>query len=602
MKPYRTLILALMVVVVSLITYLAMYAGPAGRSATSADGRTTPAAPDPNGVPIELGERDTFYLIPHIARIRGTDPRSLQKLKETLDFIEPGGAHGKVQLGFMAVVPLYDIFEKSAGEWVTNTEDLEGKLQFAARENRPVVVYIKGNHFAHSSQIMVELAADRDNLMSFRDGSIPSEIYFTSKLNPATLSTDPAMALVRRRQQALEAIGTVLVRFEAEHPGLLQGVLLNGETHHLFRNFYSGTGTTLDAQFTDYSPRSLANFDAYLDARGSTLQASDILTVDYNHFDAGTIKIEGWVARQHDDPLLSVDDRYGRPRVNIYINGKRAGSTLTNLNRLDVYEAIPDMINPNAGFSFNWDYRAAAGGTYGIQAVLELADREYEIGHTRVTVRRNAGKSGAAVTPRFGHFDSLAKSDFTGYLDAPKDKQTAIYSEVARHWLDYRAQQIVDQVNFMGDILAHAGVSETMIYTYQLTPWLVGRWNAGLFGVGEDFFRKVRYRAGVTAYGGNTLNPAVLDYLPAGNAYAVAEWHTQLDRSPLAPLASLKYHYDHGAKFVSPYYFEFKPDWEKYEKLDAGEPDAHSRMLLTPANARMGSDHVYLAVKRFAAY
>lgn len=606
MKLHRVSIALLIVAAMSVVAYVATHRDWAARYWQAATHQSHESgeqrSPDPGRIPLELGERDTFYLVPHIARVKGTDPGSLAQLKETLDFIEPGGASGRVQLGFTAIVSLYDIFEKSSGQWTTNTTDLEGKLEFAAREHRPVVVYIKGNHFAHSSELVLELSADRDNLTTFRDGSVPSETYFTSKLNPGSLTTDPAVPLVMRRQQALAAIGAVLARFEAEHPGLLLGVLLNGETHHLFRNFYSGTGTVRDAQFTDYSPRSIAGFGAYLRARQSGLPARSILNIDYNHFDAGSIKIEGWVARQDDHPLRSVDDRYDRHRVNIYINGVKAGSTYTNLNRLDVYEAIPEITNPNSGFSFFWDYRGAAAGSYGIQAVLEVAGREYEIGQARITVQHDAATPVDGVKPAFGDFASLGKAGYTGYLDAPKNKETALYSEVARQWLDYRAQQIVDQVNFMGDTLTRSGVSKASIYTYQLTPWLVGRWNADLFGVGRDFFNKVKYHAGVTTYGGNTLNPAVLDYLPRQEAYAVTEWHPQLDRSPLAPLASLKYHYDNGAKFVSPYYFELRSGWEKYEKIGAGDPDAHSRMLLTPTNERMGSNYVYQAVKRFAAY
>jgi hypothetical protein len=299
---------------------------------------------------------------------------------------------------------------------------------------------------------------------------------------------------------------------------------------------------------------------------------------------------------------LTADDRFAQHRVNIYINGLKTGSTATRLNRLDVYQALTDSHNPKIGFRYQWDYSAVAAGEYGIQAVLEVGGREYEIGQTLITIERDLDRPGHRVKPRFASFEPLRGANYRGYLESPKEGAVASYTELARLWLAYRSQQIVDQINFIGDTLRETGVSPALMFSYQLTPWLNGRWNADLFGVGEDFFRRVHYQPGVTLYGGNTLNPALFDYLPTDRPYAVPEWHTQLDRSPMAPLASLKFHYDHGATFLSPYYFELKPAWQEREQETADVPGAHSRMLLTPTNARMGSKYVYAAIKRFASY
>lgn len=544
-------------------------------------------------------ERGIYYLMPHVPP---NDWEKAELLAETLDILEPGGAHGQVQVGAMMRVSIYDYLSVTDGQWSVDTSGFSRLLEAAVSINRPVVIYLAGDHFASWSTSLAELNRDEKNLMQVRGGGVLHETYFKQPLNTASILIDKTLPIFIAKKQILGELAKVVAQFYRDHPELLVGVVLNGETHFLFKDFYSGTGVVKNAVLTDYSPLALQQFQQYLISVGEyDLKADDIVAIDYNLFEHGVLPIEGWLDADNAREISAVDAVFPQYPINIYINGQSQARITTSLNRLDVYQARPGGNNPNVGFRYNWDFSNVPAGEYVIQATItEESGQEYEIGRRTVTVMTRDNTLNEPVSATSLNFLSLSSSGYTGYLDRPQSDSVVSYLPLARYWLAFREKVIVDHVNFMSEILREHQVPDTLMYSYQLTPWMVGGWNPVLFGVGEDFFHETDANPGVTLYGGNTLNPDLFQNLPEAKPYVIPEWHPQLDRSPMVPLASLYMHYKQGAKFVAPYYLTTHDLWPVVNFDPSANRDSHERMMIAPNNPLMGSRYVYEAIVKFA--
>ena len=518
--------------------------------------------------------RQPIYVLPHFQDMELADPKQLAQLAATLEEFEPGGAQGKVRMGYQMVIELYRYAKKENGQWRADAAMLQDKLRAAASLNRPFVAYIKSNHFqSFDIEYLKDALADERNLMHYRDGGAVKERYFITDLIPFTLSTDQSIPQVKLKFAALKEIAKALYAFDRAHPGLLQGISLNGETHYLFKDFYSGTGNYAAPPLTDYSPQAIKEFAAFLSQRGMTANAEAIKAIPFTRFETGYMPISGWL----NAPASS--------RVAIYIDDTHAGDARRSLNRMDVYDAAsPRVDDPNTGFQFDWDYASVPPGRHIVQAVVVEGEKRSLLGENVVVI----GEGGQDYShPR----KMLERTLRQGSMDWPREEMALHYEPLARQWALFREGQVARHVTAMAQVFRDAGFGEEKIYSYQLAPWTIGSWNGLLFGVGEDFFRLPGMRPGMNLYGGNIVNPAIFDYMDASRGYAVTEFHPQMDRARDRAEETLRFHYCHGAAFLSPYFFGSRR-----------EKNAHDKMIISPENPAWSSDHFYHALHRFMKY
>jgi hypothetical protein len=529
-----------------------------------------------------LHRTDTFYITPQIRHLDLTSPKSKARLEALFADLEPAGAAGKVQLGFTLTFPLYVYFDPTADDWKFNEKNTKRILEEAATLKRPFNIYIAADHFFGYPPFGKHLAENPRSLMQFQDGSVPSEKYFTESIVPYRISNDEHLPHIKAKFDALRIIAKQLVEFRKEHPNLLIGVTLNGETHYMFEDFFNGTGNFTTPRYTDFSDGAIKEFQAYLDAKHYTdAPASTVKKLDFTQSPWGSYPFFGWYCATSP-----------KEKVVIYHNGERMGDAQMHVNRMDVYNTVPKLHNPNCGWRYDIDFSTWKAGTHRLEAVVEFSGRNYAIGNNQLLLQ--LGDTPTAL-PNAQTLPSIAMLDRQGFADRGSMTPMKVsYHPIAREWIAFRAQSIVEHQDMMGQILVDGGLPKDIIYNYQLPPWMNGDWNEALFGVGQDFFMKSKFRAGVTLYGGNTLNDGLFDYIPKNQPYSVPEFHPQMENDNAIAEQALLYHANHGASFVSPYFLNVGDN--------VRDGTEHYFMMIDPTNTHKSSDALYRAIKNLSAY
>jgi hypothetical protein len=138
----------------------------------------------------------------------------------------------------------------------------------------------------------------------------------------------------------------------------------------------------------------------------------------------------------------------------------------------------------------------------------------------------------------------------------------------------------------------NAGFDKDRVFSHQLIPTLNGSWNDMLFAAQASLSPASPYLPGMTVYGGSTFTPALIKKA-AGRRYGLPEFHPLQHKDDDIPEAILRYHYAHGAVFITPYFMSIRNEHQKGQA-------AHDRMLITPTNTERGSDNLYRAIKKLA--
>lgn len=548
------------------------------------------------------------------ARYRDAGFDSAQAVRALLEEIEPGGPGGEVELGYTLVVPLLSLFARSGDGWRFDEERADFYLDLVVEVGRPAVVYLLGNHFTRSPDAEHSLAEalleDPVNVMVFADGQRPGGRYFATDVKPFTLSADERIPVNRYRFGALREMTSRLLALDREHPGLVRAITLGGEIHHLFPDLEHGTGRYEDVRFTDYSDLAVREFRAWLAERyasAATLDretgtdfasladavppSADIrhqrLRGYWDHVDAyadGRLPVFGWVHA-----------RSGTPSVEIHLDGRRVGEATTGLNRLDVYEAVEAISDPNVGFRYDLDFSQLAPGIHELAvAVADPGGGRRLLGVRRIVVMTpdqspprsdwSGDGLGDAWPPLAG-----GDSDTRGSLDHPRDLQDLYFNPYARLWQRFREFQSERFLRKLWEIATGSGFDAERVFSHQLLPALNGSWNDLLFAAGATLREDSPYRPGLTLYGGLTASPLALART-FGRPYGVPEFHPLLDRDPAAHRRALRFHADACAVFVSPYHMNVYPPG--YER----PPDGHEAMEITPDNPARGSAFLFQAL------
>lgn len=524
-----------------------------------------------------------LYITPHFEGVDFNDIESLNTLGKELDSLEPGGAKGMVRMGYTLGFPVYQYFYQVGDSWEFDEKKLNNILINAATLKRPFVFYLGADHFFSDNPFGKYLASLPESVMQYQDGTVPNEKYFSTTIAPFRISNNASLPHIKAKIESYRIIGKALADFHKQHPDLLVGVSLNGETHYIFENFFAGTGNFTTPRYTDFSPAELAEFQKYLHTKGDdTDSASAIKTIDFSTYPAGFYPFFGWYCPKNPEDTIA-----------IYHNGKKLAYAEMNINRLDVYESKPELKNPNCGFTYDIDFSAFGKGEHVIEAVLESDGKNYSLGNNILRLAIGSGKVTAqALASQYPDISTIQRE---GYVDRGSAKAIHVeYIPLARKWMAFRADQIIKHYQMLADILIKAGLPKELIYTYQLPSWMNGSWNDTLFGIGRNFFKEVGLNAGINLYGGNVLNPEIMKYLPEHTAYGIGEFHPQIEHDQTIAERSLLFHAEHGATFIAPYYLSTIP-----KKHNASN---HHFMLIEPLNERYGSNYLYKAIKQLGAY
>lgn len=356
---------------------------------------------------------------------KGYNSASLVKRK--LDLIEPGGPEGKVQIGYEAGIDLLGLYHKVGTKWEIDQKKADSYIGLIANVNRPVVIYLMADHFSNGP-LVKELAKDSKNLMLLKDGRPPIDSYFGNEIVPFTLEVDESIAVNSYRFRALRYMAGRIAKLPKSVRQKIVGITLAGEVHHIFPDFTHGGGNYKDIKVTDYSPRSVHGFQIWLQKKYQTISRlnsaigsnfenfSDIaapskdvhkeklssFTEAYDSYAGGTVPIAGWIW----DPKSSLQE------LKLYVDGKEVADIPYGLNRLDVYQAVPEVTHPNVGFRYDYSYKSIPAGRHMAQVVGKSKTGTYLLSNVEFVV---VSKDQAQVPP-------LNKNNISNFKDAKEIK------------------------------------------------------------------------------------------------------------------------------------------------------------------------------------
>ena len=556
--------------------------------------------------PLVLNEEDAALL----CASNGTTGAA--RITTALDAIGPKiSPSGKYQLGYTLTMPMFRYFKKVNDKWELDNETLKANLTTITEVDRPVVVYLSGNHFTDAGLVLsAELANDSRNLMWTRSGPLLPDDYFHNPVIAWTLTDQTAPVNVMRRQVVNAAVDAICSLPEASRNKIV-AVSLLGEVHHLFPNITGGPSFSIpEYDATDYSPAATQGFRAWLkqkyvsifmlnsDLAGQFTSFEQInppsrdihteqLSTYFDHIDtyaAGAVPIYGWL-----------NDTKGRDlKVTVFLDGKQVGTARTGLSRTDVTDALPTINDPNLGFRFNLDYRNIAYGIHTLEVLVSANGAAPLRLSKRNLVLVNRQQDPPLQIPYVDINVQGMNTDpsLSGNLDGPLDWASAFYNPMAQLWLEYRNQVVRNYIEQFAAIVAKSCIPEEKIFSYQITPLLVGSWNGDLLAADASKQLNALYNQGTTLYGGGAFGKAFLamkNELGWGR-YSVSEMHPVVKLDASQYLAMFDMHRMAGATFVAPYYMSIVPD----RLPDGGGLD---QFLIAPNNPLHGSDAYWQSIK-----
>lgn len=531
-----------------------------------------------------------------------------------LDEIEPGGAKGKVQLGYTLTLQLLTFYRYTFEGWKLDNEKIDSYLKIIDKIPRPVVIYVTGNHFDTKSQLARELAADPVNLLHFPDGAVLSTDYLGHSVIPFTLLTDPSIPVNRYRYEALRRITQRISQLPQGARKKVIAITLAGEVHQMFPDFENGMGAFQDVRTTDYSRRSQEGFRKWLKTEYKSVDymskkmgmhfssfdaveapsrniRNEIMTSFSQHYDgfsSGKIPFFGWLW----DPKRKVDS------VWLYIDGRAKARMATGMGRLDVYRAVEEITNANTGFRYDLDYTTLTPGKHKAEIIATIEGRTYSLGERDFVIGvpdQSAPKENESL-PISGLSNKAELQNVRWWLDSPKALQDVYFNPLSLAWDRYREFQTRAFLDSFYRIARESGLPATILYSHQIKSDANATWNSQLFSVDSTISNTTPWRTGINLYGGITSSESMREFLKTRHIknYGVPEFNPQQWKTKGVHLDALRFHYFQGARFLSPYYYTLVP-----QHLRSNAHKGFGQFELDAANPADGADQFDAAIREF---
>lgn len=504
-------------------------------------------------------------------------------------------------LGYTLKIPLLHMLRLENGRWQPDGVALDRVVNTLAEADRPAIVYLFSTHFSVGAPAEVALASQPENLAQTPAGPLALDRYYGHTVYPWSVArTDNT--LTRLRAEVIEALAErVCTRPEAfKH---IRGLTLLGEVHHLFPAFESGMGFSGRYAITDYSQASREGFRAFLKTRFGRLDALRKATggswqrfeqveppglvpvgqgindaVDHlDAFAAGRFPVTGWVyGRGEPVPL----------KVHIKLNGRWVATTRADLSRQDVLAARPDIGTADVGWRHDLDFRDWAPGRHRLDVWVEKASGEsYWLTSRTVKVSQPDGHVpdvDHALGTETAHPLSPS-AGLEGYGGEPTEGVVLRYNPLARLWLEFRQQQVLEYLLHFSGVLERSCLSNVPRYTHQIVPQFNPDWDFSKYAVDRSLQPRAEWTAGLSLYGGTSYGPHFRDWLvqQGHRAYAITEFHPLRAMTVSQLQALVRRHHADGARFLS-----FFLD-TRHEGRRLTEPNPFS---LEPDNPQFSSD------------
>jgi len=522
------------------------------------------------------------------------------KIRTALNKLESNGPNGKIQVGYTMVISLLSLYKKNGKEFVIDEDKANFYINIINTVERPVVVYLMSDHFSSNSELTEYLKKDSINFMQLPNGKTPISKYFATEIQPYTLSLDENIPVNKYRFDALRYILKKLKNIDQNNSNKIRAITLNGETHHIFNDLENNTGTYDEIDMTDYSQTSVKEFKKWIQEKYTTIDNfnktvntnfdsfSSIIPPSQNiintktkelwkHFDSfanGKIPIFGWNLQKDSKDI-----------INIYLDDKYIGKAIYGLNRLDVYQQLKEITNPNLGFRYDLDYSNLQPGNHKIDVYVGN-----KLLGSRIIAIKNSKND--LVNQNYYSTNILTQStNLKGWLDFPKNNSVFLYNIYATIWENFREEQPENFIDKLYSIALESNFDKNKIYSHQLLPYFNGSWNDTLFGANETLSKTSPYNFGITLYGGLTKNILVTEKINKKN-YGSPEFNPQTFKTPSYFQDSLVYQYNNCANFISPYYLGIK----ELETSKNGEFDLRNEQ------STMGSKYFYEAIKNLSIF
>lgn len=541
-----------------------------------------------------------------VSRRKNAGPR----LEKFLDELEPGGAKGKIQLGYMLTIQLLTLYKKTSEKWEIDTDKIASYLNIIQSVDRPVVVYLASGHFDTKSELASELAQNPINLLQFPNNPVPVSNYLGHKIIPFTLLTDESIPVNKYRFDAMRVITREIKNLPTYAFSRIKAITLAGEIHHMFPDFENGMGNYTNATTTDYSMESQLGFRTWLEDKYKTVAKLNSATgltyasfrdisapsknIRYQtlssfgeHYDAyadGILPFSGWLW----DPTNKVT------QISLHVDGKKVGNFLMGMGRLDVYRAEKSVSSASAGFRYDMDFSKMKPGKYLAQVIAYKKDNSVILDERYFSVI----SPDQSPTPESTFFSTPARAhpvnanDFRWWIDIPKPNIDIYYNPIASDWNAYRNQQVKTFLEKFYYTARKAGLQRDLLFSHQILARANSTWNPQLFATDLSISNTTPWHSGINMYGGSTYSEWTKHYLKNKNIvdYGIPEFNPQQWKNDKIHEEAFLFHYKRGARFISPYYYTLLP-----EKM-RGETN---QFQINPENFRDGANLFDAAIKNF---